>query len=248
MAGYLDLFTPETWQAFTSKGGEITGFRASQRKSASKIEVGDRFLCYLVKLQRWVGVLEATSTSFEDSTPYFVEGEDPFVVRFRVYSEVLLSPEHGIPIQEVWARLDMCSGVDPQQVGWAYKIGVARSLAEISPRDAAFLAEELTKQATDKREYPLSGYERKLVEGKRTVDLPTGQAVVEIPSDEEGGLEADGVITALAEHRRSIKVQSRLVEIGVQLGFKIWLPANDRGGVLDVLGNQWSERRLKRTR
>jgi hypothetical protein len=69
MAGYLDLFTPETWQAFTSKGGEITGFRASQRKSASKIEVGDRFLCYLVKLQRWVGVLEATSTSFEDSTP-----------------------------------------------------------------------------------------------------------------------------------------------------------------------------------
>jgi hypothetical protein len=138
--------------------------------------------------------------------------------------------------------------VDPQQVGWAYKIGVARSLAEISPRDAAFLAEELTKQATDKREYPLSGYERKLVEGKRTVDLPTGQAVVEIPSDEEGGLEADGVITALAEHRRSIKVQSRLVEIGVQLGFKIWLPANDRGGVLDVLGNQWSERRLKRTR
>ena len=26
MAGYLDLFTPETWQAFTSKGGEITGF------------------------------------------------------------------------------------------------------------------------------------------------------------------------------------------------------------------------------
>jgi len=101
MAGYLDLFTPETWQAFTSKGGEITGFRASQRKSASKIEVGDRFLCYLVKLQRWVGVLEATSTSFEDSTPYFVEGEDPFVVRFRVYPEVLLSPEHGIPIQEV---------------------------------------------------------------------------------------------------------------------------------------------------
>lgn len=131
MAAYLDLFTPETWQAFTAKGGEITGFRASQRRTASKIGVGDRFLCYLVKLQRWVGALEVTSTAYEDATPYFVEGEDPFLVRFRVSHELMLSPEHGIPIQEIWARLEMCSGVDPQQVGWAYKIGVARSLAEI---------------------------------------------------------------------------------------------------------------------
>lgn len=103
------------------------------------------------------------------------------------------------------------------------------------------LQEELTKQARDRREYPLSSYGRKLIEGKRTVDLPTGQAVVEIPSDEESIPEADSVIMAPAEHRRSIKVQSRLVEIGVQLGFEIWLPANDRGGVLDVLGNEWSE-------
>jgi hypothetical protein len=68
-----------------------------------------------------MGALEVTSTAFEDSTPYFVEGEDPFVVRFRVYPEVMLSPEHGIPIQEVWTRVEMCSEVDPQQVGWAYK-------------------------------------------------------------------------------------------------------------------------------
>ena len=96
-----------------------------------------------------MGALEVTSTAFEDLTPHFVEGEDPFVVRFRVYPEVMLSPEHGIPIQEVWTRLEMCSEVDPQQVGWAYRIGVARGLAPISPQDAGVLLEG-TGQA-DKR-------------------------------------------------------------------------------------------------
>jgi hypothetical protein len=57
MAAYLDPFTPKTWQAFTAKQGEVTGFRASQRRTATKIGVGDRFLCCLVKLQWWVGEL-----------------------------------------------------------------------------------------------------------------------------------------------------------------------------------------------
>ena len=98
-----------------------------------------------------MGALEVTSTAFEDSTPYFVESEDPVVVRFRVYPEVTLSPEHGIHTQEVWTRLEMCPEVDPQQVGWAYKIGVARSLAPISPQDAGVLLGELAKQTRDKR-------------------------------------------------------------------------------------------------
>jgi len=59
MAAYLDLFTSETWQAFTAEQGEVTGFGASQRRTATKIGVGDRFLCYLVKLQRWIGDVDA---------------------------------------------------------------------------------------------------------------------------------------------------------------------------------------------
>ena len=244
MTSYLDLFTPETWRAFTIRGSEVTGFRASQRRTASKISIGDRFFCYLVKLQRWVGVLDSLTAVFEDSTPYFTEGEDPFVLRFKVKSQVALPPEYGIPIQEVWDKLDMCSGVAQQEVGWAYKIGVARSLAELSSHDAEFLFGELIRQSTDRKEFPLSSYEQKLVEGKRTVDLPTGQAVVEIPADDEEPPES--VVTAPEEYRRSIKIQSRLVEIGVQLGFKIWLPANDRGGVLNVLGQQWNEHVLSK--
>ena len=246
MTGYLDLFTPETWRVFTARGSEITGFRISQHRTAAKVEVGDRFFCYLVRLQRWVGVIETTSTVFEDSTSYFVEGEDPFVNRFRVKPEVVLAPEYGIPIQDLWKNLDMCSGIDPQQVGWAYKVGVARSLATISPHDADFLCDELTKQSNVRRVFPLSSYEQKVVEGKRTIDLPTGQAVVEIPADDEGVSEAEAIASPPGEQRRSIRIQSRLAEIGVQLGFKIWIPANDRGGVLSVLGEQWNEHILSK--
>ena len=57
MAFFLDLFTPETWQAFREAGASVTGFRPRQRQSAiERISSGDVFLCYLTRLSRWCGV------------------------------------------------------------------------------------------------------------------------------------------------------------------------------------------------
>ena len=145
------------------------------------------------------------------------------MLRFRVRPHIVLQPEYGIPIQELWKNLEMCSEVDPQEVGWAYKVGVARSLATLSAHNSNFLSEVLTKQSSDRREYPLSTYEQKLVQGKRIVDLPTGPAVVEIPADDEEPLGKDVLLPVAEEQRRSIRIQSKLVEIGVQLG----LPATN---------------------
>lgn len=60
-----------------SKRSGITGFRLSQRKAADRIEIGDSLLCYLVKLQRWVGILEVKSLAFEDHTPISASEDDP---------------------------------------------------------------------------------------------------------------------------------------------------------------------------
>lgn len=65
MSYWLDLFTPYTWTRFREHGATISGFRPRQRKTAyGKVEQGDHFLCYLVKLSRWCGVLEITSPDF----------------------------------------------------------------------------------------------------------------------------------------------------------------------------------------
>ena len=57
MAYFLDLFTPETWQAFRETGATVTGFRERQlRLARARVKEGDIFLCYLTRLSRWCGV------------------------------------------------------------------------------------------------------------------------------------------------------------------------------------------------
>jgi len=49
---WTDLFTPETFEAFGASDRTISGFRESQRSMAEKIRVGDRFICYMVRMSR----------------------------------------------------------------------------------------------------------------------------------------------------------------------------------------------------
>ena len=46
MAYFLDLFTPETWQAFRESGATVTGFRERHWRQANRVSEGDIFLCY----------------------------------------------------------------------------------------------------------------------------------------------------------------------------------------------------------
>ena len=57
---FLDLFSPETARAFEDSKRDVSGFRISRRAyiENKKIGPGDRFICYVVRLQRFVGVLE----------------------------------------------------------------------------------------------------------------------------------------------------------------------------------------------
>lgn len=72
MAYYLDLFSPETYEVFTKSNRNISGFRVRQQKAASRIAKGDKLICYMTKLSRWVGVLEVMSECFRDDKPFFL--------------------------------------------------------------------------------------------------------------------------------------------------------------------------------
>ena len=72
MKYHLNLFTPETWQAFTEAGAICSGFRPRQQRLAQeRVKTGDVFLCYMTRLSRWCGVLEVESEAFYDETPRF---------------------------------------------------------------------------------------------------------------------------------------------------------------------------------
>ena len=80
MAYFIDLFSPETYEAFTRSNRDISGFRLRHKGMAGRVKPGDVFVCYLTRLSRWFGLLEVVDGPFIDDTPRFLPGDDPFVV------------------------------------------------------------------------------------------------------------------------------------------------------------------------
>src|ERR1700685_3866969 len=103
MSYWLNLFNGTTWQEFQHAGSSVSGFREHNWSRASKIKPGDIFLCYLVGVSRWIGLLEIQSECFREEARIF--NEEIFPVRFRVKPLVLLSPEHGVPMGTLKGKL-----------------------------------------------------------------------------------------------------------------------------------------------
>lgn len=114
MAYYIDLFSPDTFQAFTNSDKAISGFRDRQKGVAAGVKPGDKLICYVTKISRWVGVLEVTSNYFVDASPIFTGTIDPFVIRFNVTPKIWLTFEKGIPVDEdicwkIYRLLKICA-------------------------------------------------------------------------------------------------------------------------------------------
>jgi len=239
MRYYLDLFTPETWAAFRKNGSGISGFREKQRKTAERIEPGDVFLCYMVRLSRWCGVLEVTSKHFTDTKPIFSD-PDPFVVRFQVKPLVQLDLEQSIPMldEHVWSQVSFTEGIKRGVVGWAQFLNLRASLREINAADGKILQNLLGEQVEKSKPYPLSATDKQRLGLKSTVRTVDRSVVVEIPGEEaEETAEAAEVGPAAQltndDLRESLKVQATISRIGAEMGFRIWVPKSDKQRVID---------------
>ena len=235
MAYFIDLFSPETYEAFTRSRRDISGFRLRHKNMAERIKPGDVFICYLTRLSRWFGLLEVIEGPFIDNKPVFVAENDPFVVRFRVRPILWLDIDKSIPIHDdaIWAGLSFTCELEKGSIGWTGK--VRGSLARLEDRDGTFLAKKLTAQATQGKTYPLSEQDtRKLA--MHTVNRPNKVVTVSVPED-TGIVEAVEVIPE-SETRESIRIQALIATIGAQMGMSIWIPRSDRGGVMKEWKNE----------
>jgi len=234
MAYFLDLFSPQTWENFQASGAKISGFSRNQETQARRhLKVGDTFLCYMVKLGRWCGALRIESEPFVDTTPLFKPSEDPFIVRMKVKSLVLLSPELSIPVTtpEIWNRLSFTKNVVPGSVGWGAQF--QRSLRKIPDEDAVFLLDLLQRQAANKRIFPLSAKDQRALQ-EATVKTATGNISVAIPDEREIESE-DRPSEVPSEIRESHQIQGLLAQVGSQMGFRVWLPKSDRERALSIV-------------
>lgn len=217
MAYYLDIFSSETYESFLKSPQDITGFRLRQSNAAKKIKPGDKLICYMTKLSRWIGILEVLSESFVDDSPRFYDKNDPFVVRFRVKPVVWLSKEHTIPIHEdiVWNQLSITKGHEKHGSGWT---GLFRgSLNRLDEVDGKFLEKLLLTQVKEGKEYPIDEAEYRKWLTQR-VKGPEGDVTVSVPVDTSNEKAEVKDETAI---RESMKVQALVAQIGEKMGFKI---------------------------
>jgi predicted RNA-binding protein len=226
MAYFLDLFSPETYEAFGRSSRDISGFRPRQENAARQIHPGDKLVCYMTKLSRWFGVLKVESECFIDKTPIFYPEDDPFIIRFKVRPLIWLPKEKAIPIHEdiVWQHLSFTQRYEKNTSTWTGKL--RNSLNRLTDADGKHMEKLLLEQADHGKSFEVdeSAYKRWVTQRVRRLDRVVS---VSVPQDEEKEQAQDEVSV-----RESYKQQALLADIGTKMGFNVWLPRRDRSAVL----------------
>ena len=226
---WLDLFTGTTWQEFQKAGAKISGFRQHNWKRAQSIKRGDIFLCYMVGVKRWVGLLEVTGERFKDETPIW--GEEVFPVRFRVKPLVMLAPEHGVPMESLKGKLSFYSDDETagKWSGW-----VRSSPTKYKTDDGTVIAQAIRDAANNPVERPVDPKKLKRSANLYKVKSESGnEAVVAVPGVDDDEAEEK---PAAGEPTHS-EIQWRLLDLGAQMGLSVWAPKNDRG-------RTWKKKRI----
>lgn len=227
MAYYLDLFSPETYEAFGRSERNISGFRVRQENIALRIKPGDKFVCYMTKLSRWIGLLDVIKGPFNDETPLFYPENDPFVVRFRVRPSAWLTVDKAIPIHEdrIWNQLSFTRGQSKSSSSWTGKL--RGSLVQLDDADGVFLESVIRGQLDGGETYPVdeAAYKKLTTHRVRRADKDVTVTVPEGP-------EADEEDATRSDVRESTKIQALLAALGSGMGMQIWVPRSDRAGVL----------------
>src|SRR3989344_4100141 len=157
---FIDLFSPQTARAFERSKQNVSGFRISRKTyiENQKIGPGDRFICYVTKLMRFVGILEIKSKYFIDKSSIFTKENDPFILRFNVQPLVWLPLKKAVPVYDdiIWRNLSTTKSLDKNIPGFVYKAKLASSPFLWVKEDGVYLEKILFQQAKDLRDFPFS--------------------------------------------------------------------------------------------
>lgn len=218
---WFDAFTGITWNEFRSAGAKITGFRERNWKRSERIHPGDIFLCYMVGVKRWVGLLEVVSERFRDETPIW--GEELFPVRFKVKPLVILEPEFGVPMKEMEGKLTFYPTGGTRWSGWLRSSPTQYNNTDGDTISCALNAAKETPKArpvdTKLLQRSSNLYKLKKSSGQGS------EKIVSVPSDE---FEENGVDTSSSAITTHTEIQWRLLDLGSKMGLKVWAPRNDR--------------------
>jgi hypothetical protein len=232
MSYWIDLFTGTTWQEFREAGADVSGFRSTQRMAAQRVKPGDIFLCYLTGVMRWVGALEIIGPSTDAR---IIWKETEFPVRFAVKPQVMLDPQHGVPMEQLEGQVKFYASAKDRG---KFK-GFVRSSLRIfeSPQDGDLILSLLPKAELNPVSRPVDPKKlaRKVlykVEPKKGTNKHATLVTVPEPEPEP----EESIPTTISERQdspespttRHSEIQYRLLTLGADLGLDVWVARNDR--------------------
>ncbi len=138
---YSYVFTESTWKAFLRSGRGVVGFSAGQRRSALRLQPGDRLLCYVRRRFEWVASLEVVGQIFESDTELW--DTDNFPIRTTVKVLASVDSSHGAHINQLAGQLSFLPVLDAPNWG-SHLQGSPRVLA---PGDARVIESAVTVAA-----------------------------------------------------------------------------------------------------
>ena len=84
---WLDLFTVKTLDEFQKAGARVSGFRDRRLTICEQIQPGDKLLCYVTGISRWVGVLRVTQPAYRSEERIW--DMEVFPIRLGVEPEII---------------------------------------------------------------------------------------------------------------------------------------------------------------
>ncbi len=120
MAYYINLLTPETYEAMSKTALKVAGFRERQRPIAEEINPGDVLVCYVLKTSKLVGIMRVNSQVYKDDKPLFAEGIDPYTARLDVETTVWLDLKEAVADDDdmVWNHLSFTKSIPKSSLIW----------------------------------------------------------------------------------------------------------------------------------
>lgn len=224
MTYFVDIFSIETFEEFSASSKSTAGFAENRRAYVSKIKPGDKIVCYLKGLSCWVGLLEVTGP-MRDATGSATGDSlaDRYPLQFSVKQVVWLPRGELIPIKraDVWAALSFTKGVSPGSGGWSARL--RSSGGTLPDLDGQALEQLLLNQAASPK-------------GDNITDKDwDSHRSIQVPVTPDPDISSTTELTVGV--RTSHKMQALLADIGMAMGFQIWIPAADRVAVASEMRN-----------
>lgn len=225
MTYWLDLFTAKTWQEFLDAGSEVSGFREGRWSIVKKIKPGDRLLCYLTGISRFIGILEVVSEPFQDTKKIWEDADFP--CRLKVKVIIALTPETAVPVLSFKDQLSCFQNLkNPNAWSGAFRGSPARW----EKNDGMAVENVLMMAQSDP---VVRSFDRKKLDRRPQV-ISTAKGSVVIP-EVVNQLEQEDP-DATSDHNR---IQHQLLKLGADLGLNVWVASNDKGKSYN--GSKFSE-------